>query len=232
MGRVLGLIPAKGGSTRLARKNILPLAGKPLLAWAAESARDSGLIDRLIVSTEDEEVADVARGFDIDVPFMRPLDLARDPAGVSDVALHALEELRRRGEEFETLIILLATSPFRTAQDIRAAHDLFLRQGRPFLMSVSAFPHTPFAALDLAEDGRLEPFFPDCFGKKSQELPTAYRPNGALHILDVAAFERARSYVAQPLVGYVMPRDRSVDIDTADDLREAEAILAGKSDHD
>lgn len=97
-------------------------------------------------------------------------------------------------------------------------------------MSVSPYPHTPFAAMDLSEDGFLNPFFPHYIGKKSQELPLAYRCNGALHILDVASFEQERSYYAQPLVGYPMPRERSVDIDTADDLLEAERLLAERRD--
>jgi CMP-N-acetylneuraminic acid synthetase len=98
--------------------------------------------------------------------------------------------------------------------------------GRPFVMSVSEFSHTPLAALQQAEDGTLRPYMPEYFGRKAQELPSAYRPNGAIHVVDVQAFKRARSYLADPLVGYVMPRERSIDIDTLEDLRMAEAQLA------
>lgn len=222
---VLGLIPAKGGSTRLAKKNIRLLGGKPLLAWAAEAAQQSGVIDRLIISTEDESIADVASQLGLEVPFLRPEELARDPAGVVDVALHALAELRSQGEQYETLVIMLPTCPFRTAEDIRGAMSLFHSSRAQFLMSVSPYPHTPFAAMSLDEADRLTPFFPEYIGKKSQELPTAYRCNGALHILNVAAFERERSYYAQPLIGFPMPRERSIDIDTESDLREAERLL-------
>ena len=227
--RVLGLIPAKGGSTRLAKKNIRPLAGRSLLAWTAEAARASGLLDHLIVSTEDEEVAAAARALDIDVPFLRPLELARDPAGVVQVALHALETLEAAGERYDTLVTMLPTCPLRSADDIRGAYELFTARGRPFVLSVSEFEHTPFAALGPTEDGRLEPYMPQYFGRKSQEMPRAYRPNGAVHVLDVAAFRRAKSDLAQPLVGYVMPRERSFDIDTEDDLRAAEVHLALKA---
>ena len=222
---VLGLIPAKGGSTRLPMKNIRRLAGRPLLGWAAEAARASGVIDRLIVSTEDEAVAQTARDIGLDVPFMRPPELARDPAGVVQVALHALDMLEAAGETFDTLIALLPTCPLRNASDIQAAYDLFLARGRAFVLSVSEYDHTPFAALGPTEDGRLEPYMPQYFGRKSQEMPRAYRPNGAVHVLDVAAFRKAKSVVAQPLVGYVMPRKRSFDIDTEDDLRAAEVHL-------
>jgi N-acylneuraminate cytidylyltransferase len=224
--RVLGLIPAKGGSQRLAKKNIRELAGRSLLAWTADSLRESAVADRLVVSSEDPEVAQAARDIGLDVPFLRPAELARDPAGVVDVALHALEALEAEGESFTTLVIALPTCPLRQAADIRGAYDLFIQRARPFVMSVSEFEHTPLAALGLADDGRLEPYLPQYFGRKSQEMPAAYRPNGAVHVLDVASFRAVRSYFGDPLVGYVMPRERSFDIDTEEDLRAAELYLS------
>ena len=225
--RVLGLLPAKGGSQRLAKKNIRELAGRSLLAWTADSLRESGVSDRLVVSTEDPEVAQAARDIGLEVPFLRPAELARDPAGVVDVALHALEALAALGESFTTLVIALPTCPLRQAEDIRGAYDLFIQRDRPFVMSVSEFEHTPLAALGIADDGHLEPYLPQYFGRKSQEMPAAYRPNGAVHVLDVAKFRAARSYFGDPLVGYVMPRERSFDIDTEEDLRAAEIYLSG-----
>jgi CMP-N,N'-diacetyllegionaminic acid synthase len=221
---VLGLIPAKLGSTRLPGKNIRPLGGKALLAWTVDAAKASGALDRLVVSTESEQVAQVARACGAEVPFMRPAELARDPAGVVQVALHALETLREAGARFRTVVILLPTCPFRSAQDIRDAFSLYEKNDGQFLMSVSPYPHTPFAAMRL-QDGLLAPWFPQYSGKKSQELPDAWRPNGALHILDVAAFEKTRSYYSQPLLGYPMPAERSVDIDTEADWRDAERSL-------
>ena len=228
--RVLGLIPAKGGSTRLTKKNIRALAGRSLLAWTAEAARGSAVMDRIIVSTEDDEVAAEARSLGLEVPFMRPPELARDPAGVVHVALHALEQLEAAGEAYDTLVTMLPTCPLRSAEDIRAAYDLFIERQRPFLLSVSEFDHTPLAALGSTEDGRLEPYLPQYFGRKSQEMPAAYRPNGAVHVLDVVAFRREKTDLAQPLVGYVMPRERSFDIDTEADLKAAEAHLRGMKD--
>ena len=184
------------------------------------------MIDRLILSTEDREVADIAESFGIEVPFLRPNELASDPAGVSDTALHAIEQLEALGEYYRTLVILLPTCPLRTAEDIRAAYQMFLQKNRPFLMSVSEFSHTPLAALQQSADGTLDPFMPQYFGRKSQEMPPAYRPNGAIHVLDVEAFKRERSYLANPLVGYVMPLERSIDIDTEEDLKAAELRLA------
>jgi CMP-N-acetylneuraminic acid synthetase len=223
---VLGLIPAKAGSTRFVRKNVALLRGKPLIGWAADAAREAGVIDRLILSTEDEEVAAAARAIGIEVPFLRPASLARDPAGVVDVALHALDALETGGARYEALVILLPTCPLRTSADIRAAFNLFRSRDEGSLMSVTEFDHTPFAALRLGEDGLVAPHFPDYFGRKSQQMPPAYRPNGAIHVLDVARFRKSRSYIAPPVIAYVMPRERSIDIDTALDLRFAETLLA------
>lgn len=224
--RTLGLIPAKGGSVRLARKNILPLGGRPLLAWAIDAARASGVIDRLVVSTEDAEIARIARELGADVPFLRPVELARDPAGVVDVALHALATLRAAGDVYDTVVILLPTCPLRTAADVAEATRLFQSGNGRFLMSVTRSDHNPFNAMTLNLEGQLEPCFPEWVGRKPGTLPTTYRANGAIHVLDVAAFELARSYYAQPLLAYVMPPERSVDIDDRIGLRLAEAILA------
>lgn len=224
-GRTLCLIPAKGGSTRLTRKNVISLGGRPLLGWAIDAARDSGMMDRIVVSTEDDAIAGVARKLGVDAPFMRPLHLARDPAGVVDVALHALVTLREQGDDYRTLVILLPTCPYRSAEDICNAVNLFRQQNGKFLMSVCRYEHTPFAAMGMGDDQILRPYFPEYIGKKSQEMPVALRANGAIHVLDVEAFERARSYYAQPLIGYEMPWERSIDIDTAHDLRLAESLL-------
>lgn len=226
--RVLALIPAKGGSTRLAQKNIRRLAGRTLVEWAADAVRGSGVATRIVVSTESQDVAEAARSAGIEVPFLRPEHLARDPAGVVDVALHALSALEEQGETFSTLIITLPTCPFRTAEDIRGAYEMFVARGRAFILSVAGYPHTPFAAMRLDDDGTLSPWFPQYFGRKSQELPKAYRPNGGVHVLDVTKFRVARTYFGTPLIAYEMPRERSLDVDCEADLREAEAYLANQ----
>ncbi|WP_130472162.1 cytidylyltransferase domain-containing protein [Candidatus Magnetaquicoccus inordinatus] len=228
--QVLGLIPAKGGSTRLPRKNIIPLAGIPLLTWSIQAARDSAICDRLLVSTEDEEIAALARENGAEVPFLRPDHLARDPAGVVDVTLHTLDMLAAQGEEYQIVVILLPTCPLRSAQDIQQAFALFQSRQALSLMSVSPFSHTPFAAWRMDAEGLLTPHFPEYAHKRSQELPLALRPNGAIHILSVAHLRNTRSYIAPPLLAYPMPIERSIDIDTLDDLRYAEALLANREE--
>ena len=224
--RILGLIPAKGASTRLARKNLRVLGDKSLLGWAADAARETGRFDRLIVSTEDDEVADVAKCHGLEVPFLRPPELAIDPIEADKVGLHAIETLAGQGERFDVLAIMLPTCPFRTAQDIVDALELFLAREEPNLMSLAPFDHTPFAAVRVDQNATATPFFPDLFECSARKHPTAYRPNGAIHVLDTGWFEMTRSYTAGPVVGYVMPRVRSVDVDTDEDLRLATRMLA------
>ena len=216
--KTLGLIPAKGKSTRLKRKNVIEFCGKPMLAWSIEAALESGEIDDLVVSTEDEEIAVVAKEWGAEVPFMRPEILAVDPAGVEIVALDALERLENLGRTYDRIIILLATSPLRNAHDIKRAAQIFEQQSGSSLMSVTQFEHSPYSAYQDTADGLLEPVFPKMNRKKSQELPPAYRCNGAIHVLDVEFFKRTKSYTCAPLLKYEMPQSRSVDIDTSDDL--------------
>lgn len=224
--KILGMIPAKGGSTRLARKNVANLGGQSLLAWTVDVARDCGLIDRLVLSTEDEGIADAGRELGVDVPFMRPDYLARDPAGVDDVAMHMVCELENMGDVFDEMIYLLPTCPFRGAVDIVSGYQLFKQTGADFLISVAEFEHTPFAALSVADNHQLNPVFPVHFGKKSQNMPVAVRPNGAFHIFKVNAFKKSKTSYPSGVVGYQMSRERSIDIDTTLDLALAEAMLA------
>ena len=224
--RILGVIPAKAASTRLTRKNLRMLGNKTLLGWAADAARETGRFDRLVVSTEDHQVANVAERHGLEVPFIRPPELALDPVEADGVGLHAVEVLAEQGEQFDVLAIMLPTCPFRTPQDIVDSLDHFLSSEEPNLMSLAPFDHTPFAAVGVDVNGLAKPFFPKYFGISGRKHPTAYRPNGAIHVLDVAWFEQSRSYTAGPMVGHIMPRVRSVDIDTEEDLQFAAHLLA------
>lgn len=229
-GRVLGLIPAKGGSLRVARKNLRELGGKPLLQWTIDAALTSEPLDRVVVSTEDEEAAQLARSCGAEVPFRRPAYLAQDPYGVVDVCMHALEELERGGDRFEYLVVLLPTSPFRTARHIGAALQQFAHLQTAFLMSVSVLDHSLLAA-HVLHDGYMEPLHPEWIGRlgaraRSEELPRLVKANGAVTIVDVAQFKRVRTYYGYPLAAYPMPWPDGLDIDTEEDFLFAEALLA------
>ena len=232
-GRILALIPAKEGSRRLPQKNILSLAGKSLLERTILTARKTGLFARIFVSTESERVAAIVREAGIDLPFMRPAELARDPAGVVEVALHALDEWERRGESFDTLVILLPTSPFRLAADVVGALDAYRRLEVDFLMSVARETHSPLSSLVL-ESERLLPLHPEWLNRTgaraSAALPDLVRCNGAVTVVDVVRFRQERNYYAYPLGAYVMPAERSLDIDTELEFGFAEYLAARHPD--
>jgi len=232
MTRTLTVIPAKLGSTRLPRKNVLPLGGRPLLAWSVRAALESGVCGEVMVSTESGEVAALAREAGARVPFMRPAHLGRDPHGVVDVCNHVLDAYGAMGRDFETLVILLPTSPLRTATDIVACMDAFRNKGARFLMSVCRFEHDPYRAMHLHEDGLMTRCFPDAAGAGRKDFPQGHRVNGAVCIVDVAAFREAGTYYGEPLHAHVMPWDRSVDIDTEADFAFAEYLLQrGSANH-
>lgn len=226
-GRTLALIPAKEGSRRLPAKNILPLAGVTLLERTIRSAQRCGLFQRISVSTESEKVASIARLAGVEMPFKRPHELARDPAGVVEVALHALDEWMRRGEHFDTMVILLPTSPFRQAADITAAMETYQKLGVDFLMSVVREVHSPLSSL-VREKECLLPLHPDWLNRTGARAtaatPDLVRCNGAVTIVDVARFTKERNYYAYPLGAYEMPVERSIDIDTELEFTFAEFL--------
>jgi CMP-N-acetylneuraminic acid synthetase len=226
-GRTLCLIPAKGASVRLPRKNIRKLAGKTLLEWTVDCAREAGLFQRISVSTEDTEVAGEAVRLGIEVPFMRPDSLARDPAGVVDVCLHALDEWQARGEIFDTLVILLPTSPFRRAVDVTGGMERYLETGVDFLMSVGREEHSPLSSL-IMKDGLLTPLHPEWLNrtgsKAPADIPVLVRANGAVTIVDIPRFREEKNYYGYPLAAYEMTWQYSVDVDTEKDFAMAEWV--------
>lgn len=233
LGKTLAIVPAKEGSKRLPAKNILPLMGKSLLERAVFSARKAGMFDRICVSTESEKVAAIARAAGVDVPFMRPSELARDPAGVVEVSLHALDEWEIRGEKFDTLAILLPTSPFRLASDIVAAFESYCRLEVDFLMSVVKEVHSPLASLvrDADKALPLHPEWLNATGARATAMaPDLVRANGAVVIVDVARFRCERNYYAYPLGTHEMPSERSLDIDTPLEFAFAEFLAARHPD--
>ncbi|GFM38119.1 hypothetical protein DSM19430T_28030 [Desulfovibrio psychrotolerans] len=187
-----------------------------------------------MVSSESKKVLDIAEEYGAEVPFVRPDHLARDPYGVSDVCLNVLEAYEQLGQTFDTLIILLPTSPFRTAEDIDAAYALFRENNANYLMSVSEYEHSPYSALRMASQfpHQAFPCFPETLGKKRHEMPVPYRANGAICIVDVKAFKQSRSYYGTPLHVYAMPQSRSIDIDSALDFELAQWLLTKRVSND
>lgn len=220
--KILGLIPARGGSKGIPRKNIKLLGGKPLIAWTIDEAKKSKYIDRLIVSTDDQEIADVAIEWGAEIPFMRPPRLATDTARGVDVVLHALQEL----SGFDVVALLQPTSPFRVSGDIDGAIEFWADSGSTVVGVVEA-TKSPYWMYNVGEDGRLERLLPMSeHADNRQNLPTVYVLNGAVYITDRSSLLEEESFLSQRTMAYVMPSDRSIDIDTDRDWTIAECLAS------
>lgn len=214
---VLGLIPARGGSKGLPRKNQLDAGGIPLLAWTIRVARQCSRITRLVLSTDDLDLAAIARSEGCEVPFLRPSELASDTAGSAAVVLHALRQL---GSDWDGVVLLQPTSPLRQLVDLEAALDLYLSASpRGSVVSVVE------AALDLSwqywiqSDGSLKRVHPHVDSvSRRQDAQSIFTPNGAIYIVDPLAFLEQPTFVNADTRALVMPRSRSLDIDEASDL--------------
>lgn len=222
-GRVLGVITARGGSKGLPRKNVLHLAGKPLLAWTIEAAKASRLIDHVILSTDDDEIATVGREWGCDVPFMRPAHLAGDNVSAYQVVRDVLE---RFAGEYSVVVLLQPTSPLRLAVDIDASLEQLSRSKAPSCVSVTTALKSPYWMFKMAEDRHLERLMPlPETGGQRQLLPPVYVVNGAVYVAKTDWLLKVGDFIGDGTVAYVMPSERSIDIDSAADLVLAEWMI-------
>lgn len=217
---VIAVIAGRGGSKGLPRKNVRDLAGKPLIAWSIEAAAQSKCVNRIIISTDDEEIASVARKWGADVPFLRPPELATDEAPIIDCLLHAADNL---AERYRYVVLLQATSPLRLPSDIDNAVNLCRDRAAPACISVTPAPKAIWA-LEMKPSGQLISLFPNA-ALRRQETLGAYMPNGAVYVAELEWLRNCRNFYSPETVGYVMPPERSIDIDCALDLLVAESIL-------
>jgi len=225
---ILGLIPARGGSKGLQRKNIKPLLGKPLIAWTIEQALASKYLDRIIVSTDDKEIADISKKYDAEVPFVRPQELAADEARGIDVVLHAVDWLKNNSKrkQYDLLMLLQPTSPLRTKEDIDEAIEYFFLKEAKAIISVCEVDHHPFWANTLPEDGCMEDFIrEEIINKNRQELPKFYRLNGAIYIAYCNYIKEQKNFFGKKTFAYIMPRERSIDIDSKIDFDLVEILM-------
>jgi CMP-N-acetylneuraminic acid synthetase len=233
---VLGVIPVRSGSKRVPNKNIRELGGKPLLAHTIEQAASSSVLDRCLVSTDDEEIAAAAREHGGDVPFLRPDRLATDTASSDDVVAHALEWVHEQGREPTIVVLLQATTPFRTSTDIdEAIEKLQQSPEAASLISVTEYDVPPEWAFEIGDDGRLQSHFPeydmwDDGPSRSQETTTLYHPNGAVFAARVDPFLKDPEFYKHPTIPYKMPVERSLDIDEPYHLELARALYEYRSE--
>lgn len=230
MSSILALITARAGSKGVARKNIRELAGKPLIAWtaiaatkAAESCSD---IARLVVSTDSEEIAEVARQYGFEAPFLRPSHLAADDSSHISVVEHALSQLEDQdGFAPDHVLLLQPTSPLRTAADIISAIQLMREKNADVVAVRELSPH-PYLAKTIDDQGRLQSLIKtDIAYMRRQSLPPAYAPNGAIYLNRRTSLLKVKSFVPDGAVPYIMPADRSIDIDLEADLLQAELLM-------
>jgi CMP-N,N'-diacetyllegionaminic acid synthase len=226
--RVLGLIPARGGSKRLPGKNTRLLAGKPLIAWSIEQGLRSGTIDRLIVNTDDPEIANLARRCGADVPFMRPPHLAEDTSPVTAAILHAMHTLSAAGDRFDVVVLLECTSPVRYPGDIDGlVATLVESDGAGSAVGVVPLTHEHPAWTFRIADGRLEGFFtaaPTAETSQRQALEDAYLPY-SIYASWWDTFERYRLFYQPKTVPYVLKREQMVEVDDEVDLLIAETLM-------
>lgn len=225
----IAIIPARGGSKRLPRKNILDFFGKPMIAWTIEAAINSGSFDRILVSTDDKEIAQVARDYGADVPFLRPA-AADDISPISEATLIALEQAENHwGQKFNTVVQLMANCPIREGQEILAAMLAFRESGASFQISCFQFGWmNPWWAAKLDEVGRPEIMFPRAMGARSQDLERLYCPTGAIWIAEASALKREKTFYGRGHRYQPMRWSSAVDIDDAEDLEMASAVFAMK----
>lgn len=216
----IAIIPARGGSKRLPRKNILDVGGKPMIVHTIEAAIETGLFSRVIVSTEDSEVAAIAQDAGAHVE-QRPEELATDRAQVKSVCIDLLDREAEKGRVHEIFCCLYATAPLRRAADIAAVMQLLDNPNVNFAFAVSAYEQPVHQALQLDEEGYLRPRWPERVNLRSQEVEQLFVGNGSTYAVRVPAFRQSASFYGPGLAGHIMPRARSVDIDTEEDLELA-----------
>ena len=218
----LAVIPARGGSKRIPRKNIRLFGGLPMIAWSIRAAVESKCFDRIIVSTDDEEIAQVARGYGADAPFIRPAELSDDHAGTIPVIAHAIEWQRRHGLGATDVCCVYATAPFVSANDLHRGLETLNSTGADFAISVTSFPFPIQRAVRITDDQRLEMFQPEHFKTRSQDLDDAWHDAGQFYWGRADAWLCGESLFGRATAPVKLPRHRVQDIYTPEDWERAE----------
>lgn len=221
----IAVIPARGGNKRIPRKNIKLFCGKPMIAWSIEAARASGLFDHIVVSTDDAEIAEVAKAHGAEVPFMRPAALSDDHTGTSPVVAHAIEWYRAQGKMPDPVCCIYATAPFVIAEDLQRGLQTLNDSGSDFAFSVTSYAFPIQRAIRLTNEGRVEMFQPENFNTRSQDLEEAYHDAGQFYWGRAEAWLSGKVIFGQHTAAVQLPRYRVQDIDIAEDWQRAEYLF-------
>ena len=226
--RLLALVPARGRSKRLRKKNILSFGGNPLISWTITAGLASEFVDRLIVSTEDQEIADISKAWGADVPFMRPPELATDEAETIDVVCDAIKELESIEDRYQYLLVLQPTSPLRTTRHINEAIELLSKKRADSVIGVTELEHPLEWTDTIPENLSMDGFFSQIRSSttRSQNYPTRYRINGAIYLGRISRILSENSlFLGHGSFAYKMDHSCSIDIDTENDFIFAEVLL-------
>lgn len=222
----IAIIPARSGSKGVLRKNIKPLLGKPLIAYSIECAIESGSFDKVFVSTDSQEYADIATRYGADASFLRSDINSGDNAGSWDVVREVITQFDNRGQHFDEIMLLQCTSPLRTSEDIKKAIEVFHQKNASAVVSLTECDHSPIWCNTLPADQSMDNFDREEYKDlPRQQLPTFYRYNGALYLVTYEELWNKEHMLEQGCFAYVMPQERSIDIDTELDFMIAETIM-------
>lgn len=222
----LAVIPARGGSKRIPRKNIKEFCGRPMIAWAIEAVRESGCFDRTIVSTDDAEIAEISSQWGAEVPFVRPAELCDDHTGTIPVIAHAIDWYQKHAPEKPAEVCCVyATAPFVRPADLRQGLEALQHHGCDYAFSVTSFPFPIQRAVRINKDGRIEMFHPEHFNTRSQDLEEAYHDAGQFYWGRSEAWLEGFPIFNSDAFPVMLPRHRVQDIDTIEDWRRAELMF-------
>lgn len=221
----VAIIPARGGSKRIPRKNIKEFCGKPMIAWSIEAAKQSGLFDHVIVSTDDAEIAKVAKKWGADVPFVRPAALSDDFVGTGPVVKHAVEWVSQKIGPVELVCTIYATAPFIKPIDLIHGMELLIKNKSQIVFTATSFPFPVQRAIKIDKKGRVEMFQPEHYKTRSQDLEEAYHDAGQFYWSRVDAVINETCGFSDASIALILPRYQVQDIDTLEDWQSAELMF-------
>ena len=221
----VAIIPARGGSKRIPRKNIKEFCGKPMIAWSIEAAKACGCFDRVLVSTDDQEIADIAQQWGVEVPFMRPPELSDDHTGTIPVIRHAIEWLQKNEGPVDLACCIYATAPFVTTQDLQKGWALISEGTIDYAFSVTSYSFPIQRAIKITKQDRIAMFNPKYFQTRSQDLEEAWHDAGQFYWGQASAWLQEKPIFSEQAAPVKLPRHRVQDIDTPEDWVRAEWLF-------
>jgi pseudaminic acid cytidylyltransferase len=223
--KVVAIIPARGGSKRIPNKNIKLFAGQPIISYSIRVARETGLFDRVIVSTDSLEISTIAIEYGAEVPFLRPAELANDFAGTAEVVCHAVEWLAKEGMQPKFICCIYATAPFIQASYLKQGYDKLLSSDATSVFSVTTYPYPIYRSLKVTEDDRIKMMWPEYANIRSQDLTEAYHDAGQFYWANTEKFMKEKALFAKDSLPVILPRYLVQDIDTLEDWETAEKMF-------